>query len=90
MDPEHGEGVDRLGGQYWQATYCPSERFVLAAPGSTKHRLRAGESGFENLVMAGDWVRTGMNVGCIEGATMGGMAAARAISGWPARIVGDE
>jgi uncharacterized protein with NAD-binding domain and iron-sulfur cluster len=90
VDPEHRRGVERLAGQYWQATYCPSERFVLAAPGSTKHRLRAGESGFENLVMAGDWVRTGMNVGCVEGATMGGMQAARVISGWPERIVGDE
>ena len=52
--------------------------------------LRADASGFENLVLAGDWVRNGMNVGCVEGAVMGGMQAARAISGWPETIVGDE
>jgi uncharacterized protein with NAD-binding domain and iron-sulfur cluster len=89
-DPEGRRGMDRLDAQYWQATMSPSERYVLSVPGSTKFRLRANESGFENLVLAGDWVRTGLNVGCAEGAVMAGMQAARAISGWPERIVGDE
>jgi uncharacterized protein with NAD-binding domain and iron-sulfur cluster len=90
VDPEGRRGKDRLSGQYWQATNAPSERYVLAVPGSTKHRLRAGDSGFENLVLAGDWVKTGMNVGCLEGAAMGGMQAAQAISGHPETIPGDE
>jgi uncharacterized protein with NAD-binding domain and iron-sulfur cluster len=90
VDPEDRKGVARLEAQYWQATLSPSERYVLAVPGSSRHRLRADESGFANLVLAGDWVRTGMNVGCVEAAVMAGMQASRAISGWPETIEGDE
>jgi uncharacterized protein with NAD-binding domain and iron-sulfur cluster len=84
------EGQDRFDAQYWQATFCPSERYVLAVPGSSRYRLRAHESGFKNVVLAGDWVRTGLSVGCIEAAVMAGLQAARAISGHPAVIPGDE
>jgi uncharacterized protein with NAD-binding domain and iron-sulfur cluster len=80
-DGARREGRERFEGQYWRATFCPSERYVLAVPGSTRFRLGPGESGFENLVLAGDWVRTGMNAGCLEGAVMGGMEAARVIAG---------
>jgi hypothetical protein len=90
VDLDDREGEDRLDGQYWQATFCPSERYVLGVPGSTKHRLRAHESGFDNLVLAGDWVRTGLNAGCVEAATMAGMQASRAICGYPAVIPGDD
>ncbi|WP_437590687.1 NAD(P)-binding protein [Sorangium sp. So ce1000] len=90
VDTEEREGEARLDAQYWQATFCPSERYVLGVPGSTKYRLRAHESGFENLVLAGDWVRTGMNAGCVEAAVMAGLQASRAICGAPAVIPGDE
>jgi uncharacterized protein with NAD-binding domain and iron-sulfur cluster len=88
-DAKGREGEARLDAHYWQATFCPSERYVLSVPGSTRHRLRAHEAGFANLVFAGDWVRNGMNAGCVEGAVMGGMQAARAISGYPEKIPGD-
>jgi hypothetical protein len=81
VDDEGRRGHERFEGQYWRATYCPSERYVLAVPGSTKFRLAPGASGFENLVLAGDWVRTGMNAGCLEGAVMGGKEAAKVIAG---------
>ncbi|WP_437508805.1 NAD(P)-binding protein [Sorangium sp. So ce1099] len=90
FDAEEREGEARLDAQYWQATFCPSERYVLGVPGSTRYRLRAHESGFENLVLAGDWVRTGMNAGCVEAAVMAGLQASRAICGEPAVIPGDE
>lgn len=89
IDPEERVGARRLEAQYFQATRNPSERYVLSVPGSFRHRLRAGESGFENLVLAGDWVRTGMSAGCIEAAVMAGMQASRALSGHPATIPGD-
>ncbi|HEX9103802.1 MAG TPA: hypothetical protein VF997_16440, partial [Polyangia bacterium] len=47
------------------------------------------DAGCRNLFLAGDWVRTGINGGCIEAATMAGMQAARALSGSYVPIVGD-
>jgi len=49
--------------------------------------MKAGGSGVQNLILAGDWVDNGfLNAGCIEAATMSGMQAARAISGYDHEI----
>lgn len=69
-------GID---GQHWIAVMNPSDRYVLAVPGSNRWRLRAGASGFHNLVLAGDWTKTGLSVGCVEAATMSAIDAARAV-----------
>ena len=92
VDPEGqpGDGIKHLQSQYWRANIDPSERYVLSLAGSTKYRLKAGESGFDNLYLAGDWVLTGLNAGCIEAATMAGMQASRAISGYPTQICGES
>lgn len=91
IDPEDRAGAARFDAQYWRANFQPSERYVLSVAGSTKHRIRAGESGFDNLYLAGDWVQVGpFDMGCIEAATMGGLQAARAICGHPRVIVGEE
>ena len=71
----------RFDAQFWGANIDPSERYVLSAAGSTRHRLAAGDSQFANLVLAGDWVYNGFPVGCVESATLGGLQAARAITG---------
>ena len=71
---------ERFAAQYFRANTRGSERYVQTVPGSTEARLRPGESGFDNLWLAGDWVRSGMNAGCVEGAAMGGLGAASAIS----------
>lgn len=89
-DPHHGAGVDRFGAQYLRANIDPSERYVLSLPGTIKYRLDAGSSGFSNLFLAGDWIKTRMNSGCFEGAVGSGMRAARAISGFPKEIFGDD
>ncbi|MDA8520628.1 NAD(P)/FAD-dependent oxidoreductase [Acidovorax sp. NCPPB 4044] len=84
-DPAHaGQGVQRFDQQFWRANIDPSERYVTSPPGSTAARLKAWESGFSNLVLAGDWIYTGLNVGSAEGAAMGGRLAAHAVSGLPA------
>jgi len=54
---------------------------VLSLPGTGRLRLRADESGYDNLVLAGDWLDTGLNAGCIESAVMSGIQAANAVNG---------
>ncbi|MCB2205099.1 NAD(P)-binding protein [bacterium] len=76
--------------QYLRANIDPNERYVLSVVGSTAHRLEAGGSGLSNMVLAGDWVRNIINAGCVEAAVIGGMRAARALSGRPVHIIGEE
>jgi uncharacterized protein with NAD-binding domain and iron-sulfur cluster len=88
-DPAQRSGRDRLAAQYVRANVNPSDRYVQTLPGTTKYRLDADESGYDNLVFAGDWVRTRLNGGCIEAAATAGLQAARAVSGRPVEIIGD-
>jgi uncharacterized protein with NAD-binding domain and iron-sulfur cluster len=66
---------------YVRINIYPSDQYVLSVPGSIESRLRPDGSGIENLFLAGDWVRIGLNAGCVEQAVLGGRAAARAITG---------
>ena len=59
----------------------PSDRYVMCAPGSDAYRLRPDESGYDNLVLAGDWTDNGLNAGCIEAAVLSGLQAANALLG---------
>ena len=63
------------------ANVDPSDRYVQCAPGSDAHRLRADESGYDNLFLAGDWTDNGLNAGCIEAAVLSGLRAANAVLG---------
>lgn len=87
-DPDAGSGTQRLDAQYLRVNIDPSERYVLSLPNTSRYRLRGGESGFENLFLAGDWVRTSINAGCVEAAVMAGLDAASALSGDPIQIIG--
>ncbi len=89
FDPSGASGDARLAAQYVRANTEPSDRYVLSVPGTTKHRLWPDESGFSNLVLAGDWTRTGLDAGCIEAAVMSGAIAARSITGTTERIAGE-
>lgn len=81
-DPE-AVGISRFRQQFTRPNIDPTERYVTSPAGSTKYRIKAGETGFDNLVITGDWIYTGLNVGSVEGTVMGGRAAANAISGLP-------
>ncbi len=81
VDPAGGEGHDRFDAQYFRANVDPSERYVLSVPGSGRSRLWPDESGYENLFLAGDWTRCGLDFGCVESAVMSGMLAAAAVEG---------
>ncbi|MCA9670087.1 MAG: NAD(P)-binding protein [Myxococcales bacterium] len=89
VDLEDRDGRERLQSQYWYAPLSPSDRYVLGAAGSVGSRLRADESGYDNLYLTGDWTLTSMSLGCLEGATMGGIQAARAIDPRVAVAAGD-
>ena len=67
----------------------PSERYVLSVPGSVAYRLWPDRSGLHNLYLAGDWVRSGVNAGCIEAAVIAGRMTARAITEADMTINGD-
>ncbi|MFL5350527.1 MAG: NAD(P)-binding protein [Hyalangium sp.] len=88
FDPEGRTGPERLRAQYLRVNAEPSDRYVLSVPGSQKHRIAPDESGFEGLVLAGDWTRTGYDLGCIEAATMSGLMAAKAL-GAPVSVIGE-
>lgn len=74
-------GRERFRSQHWRANVDPSDRYVQSLPGSARYRLAADDSGLDNLFLAGDWIDCGLNAGCIEAATLGGLQAANAIEG---------
>jgi uncharacterized protein with NAD-binding domain and iron-sulfur cluster len=76
--------------QYWRVNVDPSERYVLSVVDSSKYRLATDGSQFVNLRITGDWIKTGVNAGCVEAAVMAGMQTARALCGWPNEISGEH
>jgi len=88
--PDPGKGPARIRSQYTRANLQPSELYVQSLPGTGRYRLHPTGSGFENLVLAGDWTWNSFGAGCVEGAAISGMLAAHGISGSPPleRIVG--
>ncbi|MET0335789.1 MAG: NAD(P)-binding protein, partial [Rhizobacter sp.] len=90
IDMSGGAGAARFDSQYWRANVDPSERYVLSVVNSTKFRLHTDNSGFSNLFLTGDWIKTGINAGCVEAAVMAGMQTSRAISGYPQTIAGEQ
>ena len=90
VDPDGADGEERFDRQFWRANFAATERYVLTPMGSVKHRLAAGDSEWDNLVYAGDWTHTGVDLGCVEAAVMSGMQASRALSGSPAVVHGED
>ncbi len=90
LDPTSGRGAERFG-QYYRANIDPTERYVLSVAGSTQARIPGQRSGFENLILAGDWTYNRvLNAGCVEATVASGMEAAQCICGYPQHIAGDS
>ena len=78
-----GQGAGAMQTQFVRANIDPTERYVQSPPGSTQFRLKPWETGFSNLLIAGDWTYTGLNVGSVECAVMSGRLVSNAITGRP-------
>ncbi|MEZ7205231.1 NAD(P)-binding protein [Pseudoalteromonas sp. DY56-GL79] len=90
FDVDNKEGEVRFNTQYWRVNVDPSERYVLSVVDSSQFRLPTDGSIFENLYITGDWIKTGVNAGCVEAAVMAGMQTSRAITGYPQSISGES
>lgn len=89
MDPTNGSNESRFNSQYWRANVDPSERYVMSVVDSSDYRLPTDGTVFNNFYITGDWIKTGVNAGCVEAAVMAGMATSRAICGYPQNISGE-
>lgn len=89
-DPLNRYRTDRLDAQFIKPNVDPSEVTHLSPPNSTELRFYAGDTGFDNMVVAGDWARTGINSACVEGAFMAGRQAARALIGTHFDVPGEH
>ncbi len=81
--PSHQADETRFASQYWRANVNPTDRYVLALPGSLQHRISPLDNTYDNLTISGDWTDCGFNEGCVEAAVMSGRLAAHAISQSP-------
>lgn len=90
VDPERRMAEGRLDTQHFWASIAGSGRHVLSLPRADCHRLRVDGTGLRNLFLAGDWVDSGLNLGCIESAVVSGLQVARSIAGYPVLIVGEH
>lgn len=89
VDPKNRSGEARFEAQYWRSNSGPSERCTIAQPGSIKYRMAPDATGYDNLIITGDWTDNGLYLASMEGAVQSGILAARAISGRPFPIVND-
>ena len=89
-DPRDRKGSARLDAQVVKANVDPWACCCSSAAGSTAWRLKADDSGFRHLYLAGSWIDTGLNTECVEAAVMSGRQASRAICGSPAIVEGEN
>ena len=68
---------------YFRVNCEPHQRCSLALPGSNVHRIAPDDTGFENLVVCGDWTDNRFHMACAEGSVRSGILAAGAVAGQP-------
>jgi uncharacterized protein with NAD-binding domain and iron-sulfur cluster len=89
VDLNNGQGEARMDSQYWRSNCGPTERCTIALPGATQYRMKAGDTGYANLSITGDWIDNDFYVACMEGTVMAGIHGARAVTGVNFPIVGE-
>ncbi len=83
------QGIERLDQQWIRANVDPTECCVSSPANTTQLRLRADQTGVDNLWLCGECAYTGVNSTCVESVVMAGMQAARALSGQSLTVVGE-
>lgn len=79
-DPENNkEGFKRFANQFFRANVRPTDHYTLSVPKSYRYRLKADQSGFDNMFLCGDWIDFGGNVGYIDGTIQSGLQAGQAL-----------
>ncbi len=89
FDASSAKGEARLAAQYWRSNHGPSERCTLSLPDSNRHRIAPGATGYENLVITGDWTDNRLYLAFMEATFQSGILAARAIAGEEFPIIGE-
>lgn len=88
--PVPASGKARLEAQYYRANTGLSDLYITTFPGTCQHRLGAAPGIFDNLYLAGDWVKNNLEIGSLEGAILAGRMAARAILGMSYPLYGER
>ncbi len=73
--------VEKFASQFFMNTLNPSDRYVNAPPYAEGQnpRIAPDQSGFSNMVCAGDWTDYGYNFGYMEGTIVSGKLASQAV-----------
>jgi hypothetical protein len=88
--PQPAGGTARFEAQYVRANITLSEQYITSFPGTIDHRWPAEPRDFENLYLAGDWVKNNIDIGSLEGAMLSGRMAARALLGLDYSLYGER
>lgn len=88
-DANEGRGEARFDSQYWRSNCGPSERCTLALPGTNRYRMKAGDTGYSNLFVSGDWTDNNLYCAFMEATVQSGILTARAVSGRDFPIIGE-
>ncbi len=75
-NPGETNGMKKMANQFFRANIDPSERYTLSLPGSAQYRLKADNTGYTNLFLAGDWIDCDLNMGCVEATVISGLMCA--------------
>lgn len=89
-DESGASGAARLLAQYLRANIDPTECCGNSFAGTTCRRPDSGDRLFLNLRIVGADTNTGINVTCVEGATISAMKASRSICGSPRKICNEN
>ncbi len=63
---------------------------MQSVAGSSKYRIPTKLDDFDNIYFTGDWIKNGINAGCVETTVMAGLQTSRATCGYPKVITGEK
>lgn len=73
--PDETDPRVKFADQFFTANSAPTNRYMIALPGTERYRLRPDGSGFTNLYLVGDWTDYGVNIGYMDGCVVSAKTA---------------